>query len=54
MRRLIKFQVSLKEKNDKAGKGCIAPEDGKPKRCVIKVVEYETLNEGKKNKSFKN
>ena len=33
--------LTTKEKDDKAGKGCIAPEDGKPKRCVIKVVEYE-------------
>ena len=29
------------QKKDNAAKGCIAPEDGKPKRCVIKVVEYE-------------
>jgi hypothetical protein len=33
--------ISEKEKNDKAGKGCIAPAAGKPKRSVIKVVEYE-------------
>ena len=32
-----------KERNDKAGKGCIAPADGKPKRSVIKVVEYEQI-----------
>jgi hypothetical protein len=30
-----------KERNDKAGKGCTAPASGKPKRSVIKVVEYE-------------
>ena len=30
-----------KERNDKAGKGCIAPASGKPKRSVIKVVEYD-------------
>ena len=28
------------QRNDKAGKGCVAPADGKPKRSVIKVVEY--------------
>ena len=33
------------QKKDNAGKGCIAPQDGKPKRCVIKVVEYEKLPE---------
>ena len=33
--------LTEKERNDKAGKGCIAPEQGKPKRSVIKVVEYE-------------
>ena len=33
--------LSEKERNDKAGKGCIAPADGKPKRSVIKVVEYD-------------
>ena len=33
--------ISEKERNDKAGKGCIAPADGKPKRSVIKVVEYD-------------
>ena len=33
--------ITEKERNDKAGKGCIAPADGKPKRSVIKVVEYE-------------
>jgi hypothetical protein len=32
--------LTEKEKNDKAGKGCIAPATGKPKRSVIKVVEY--------------
>ena len=37
--------LTTKEKDDKAGKGCIAPEDGKPKRCVIKVVEYEKTSE---------
>jgi len=30
-----------KERNDKAGKGCISPASGKPKRSVIKVVEYD-------------
>lgn len=30
-----------KERTDKAGKGCIAPASGKPKRSVIKVVEYD-------------
>lgn len=30
-----------KERNDKSGKGCVAPADGKPKRSVLKVVEYE-------------
>lgn len=30
-----------KDRNDKAGKGCISPASGKPKRSVIKVVEYE-------------
>jgi hypothetical protein len=34
--------LTEKERNDKAGKGCIAPADGKPKRSVIKVVEYDT------------
>lgn len=33
--------ITDKERNDKAGKGCIAPAAGKPKRSVIKVVEYE-------------
>jgi hypothetical protein len=33
--------LSEKEKHDKVGKGCIAPATGKPKRCVIKVVEYD-------------
>jgi hypothetical protein len=32
--------LTEKERNDKAGKGCIAPANGKPKRSVIKVVEY--------------
>lgn len=35
--------LTTKEREDKAGKGCIAPADGKPKRSVIKVVEYEPL-----------
>jgi hypothetical protein len=34
--------ITEKEKTDKAGKGCIAPATGKPKRSVIKVVEYES------------
>jgi hypothetical protein len=34
--------LTEKEKHDKAGKGCIAPASGKPKRSVIKVVEYES------------
>jgi len=34
--------LTEKERNDKAGKGCIAPASGKPKRSVIKVVEYES------------
>ena len=33
------------QKNDNASKGCIAPQDGKPKRCVIKVVEYDKAPE---------
>ena len=33
------------QKKDNASKGCIAPQDGKPKRCVIKVVEYEKTPE---------
>jgi len=33
--------LTTKERNDKAGKGCVAPAEGKPKRSVIKVVEYE-------------
>jgi hypothetical protein len=33
------------QKKDNASKGCIAPQDGKPKRCVIKVVEYEKAPE---------
>jgi Erv1 / Alr family len=33
--------LTEKERNDKAGKGCIAPASGKPKRSVIKVVEYD-------------
>jgi hypothetical protein len=33
------------QKKDNAAKGCIAPEDGKPKRCVIKVVEYDKIPE---------
>jgi hypothetical protein len=28
------------ERSNNAGKGCVAPADGKPKRSVIKVVEY--------------
>jgi hypothetical protein len=36
--------ITEKERNDKAGKGCIAPADGKPKRSVIKVVEYENTS----------
>jgi hypothetical protein len=28
------------ERSNNAGKGCVAPEDGKPKRSVIKVIEY--------------
>ena len=44
------FRASCKpltklEKNNNTDKGCIAPEDGKPKRCVIKVVEYEKTSE---------
>jgi hypothetical protein len=35
--------ISEKERTDKAGKGCIAPADGKPKRSVIKVVEYDQI-----------
>jgi hypothetical protein len=35
--------LTEKERNDKAGKGCIAPASGKPKRCVIKVVEYDQI-----------
>ena len=30
---------------DNTAKGCIAPQDGKPKRCVIKVVEYDKIPE---------
>lgn len=37
--------LTTKEKDDKEGKGCITPEDGMPKRCVIKVVEYEQKSE---------
>ena len=33
--------ITEKERNDKAGKGCIAPASGKPKRSIIKVVEYD-------------
>jgi hypothetical protein len=29
------------QRNDIAGKGCVAPADGKPKRSVLKVVEYD-------------
>ena len=36
------------QKKDNAAKGCIAPQDGKPKRCVIKVVEYEKTPESTK------
>ncbi len=35
--------LTTKEINDKTGKGCVAPADGKPKRSVIKVVEYDQL-----------
>jgi hypothetical protein len=35
--------LTEKERNDKAGKGCIAPATGKPKRSVIKVVEYDQI-----------
>ena len=35
--------LTEKERNDKAGKGCIAPASGKPKRSVIKVVEYDQI-----------
>ena len=39
------FRASCKpltesERSNNAGKGCVAPQDGKPKRSVIKVVEY--------------
>ena len=37
--------LTTKERIDNAGKGCIAPADGKPKRSVIKVVEYATSND---------
>jgi hypothetical protein len=33
--------LTEKERTDKAGIGCIAPASGKPKRSVIKVVEYD-------------
>jgi hypothetical protein len=33
------------QKKDNASKGCIAPQDGKPKRSVIKVVEYDKIPE---------
>ena len=33
--------LTTEQRNDKAGKGCVAPAEGKPKRSVIKVVEYE-------------
>jgi hypothetical protein len=33
------------QKKDKSSKGCIAPQDGKPKRSVIKVVEYDKIPE---------
>ena len=39
--------LTTKERIDNAGKGCIAPADGKPKRSVIKVVEYATSNDKK-------
>ena len=44
------FRASCKplttlEKNNNTVKGCITPEDGTPKRCVIKVVEYEKTSE---------
>lgn len=35
--------LTTKEREDKAGKGCVAPADGKPKRSVIKVVEYDSV-----------
>jgi hypothetical protein len=35
--------ITAKEREDKAGKGCVAPADGKPKRSVIKVVEYDQV-----------
>ena len=43
--------LTTKERTDNAGKGCIAPADGKPKRSVIKVVEYasSTGTDTKKN-----
>ena len=31
------------QRNNNASKGCVAPADGKPKRSVIKVVEYDTI-----------
>ena len=39
------FRASCKpltesERSNNAGKGCVAPQDGKPKRSVIQVVEY--------------
>ena len=34
--------LTTEQRNDNAGKGCVAPADGKPKRSVIKVVEYES------------
>lgn len=42
------FRASCKplteaQRQDNAGKGCVAPADGKPKRSVIKVVEYDPL-----------
>jgi hypothetical protein len=34
--------LTTEQRNDNAGKGCVAPAEGKPKRSVIKVVEYES------------
>jgi len=35
--------LTTKEKEDKKGKGCLAPADGKPKRSILKVIEYDSV-----------
>lgn len=46
--------ITESQRANNASKGCIAPADGKPKRSVIKVVEYEKTPESTKSSSANN